>query len=203
MIARMHVAPVFHLSARLGRVSLPDPDLGSLSREEELDHDKVLECLQGLGRNLGLTLLARTPAVFAENDAPAAEDAAFPDAAVRSSFEGLDLVWMRDGEPVACFVIESGFGGWQGVLRLADLVALHPKLKAPLYAVTLPSLKAALTAEAHRPAFALAKKPLAERLRLIEVERLISEVEQMGERVRYLKPEFVEGISEPIAAPQD
>jgi hypothetical protein len=202
MIARMPAAPVFHLSERLGRVSLPDPDLGSLSRAEELDHDTVLECLQGLGRSLGLTLLARSPAAFPDSEAPAA-DAAFPDAAVRRSFEGLDAVWMRDGEPVACFVIESGFGGWQGVLRLADLVALHPKLKAPLYAVTLPALKAALTAEAHRPAFALAKKPVAERLRLIEWDRLRGEVEQMGERVRYLKPEFIEGISEPVTAPGD
>ena len=209
MIARMlpspaSTSPAFLLSTRLGLVSVPDQDSGSLSREEELDRNTVRECLETLGRNLGLALLTRSAAPFeetiqAEDDESAA---GFPDAAVRKSLEGLDAVWLQDGEPIACFVVENGFAGWEGVRRLADLVALHPKLKAPLYAVTLPSLKAGLLAEVHRPALRLPKKPLAECLRLLEWDRLRIEIEQLGERVRYLKPEFVEGISEPIFAPE-
>lgn len=206
MIARMPsapAAPVFVRSDRLGLVSLPDFDLGSLTREEELDRDTVRECLQALGRNLGLTLLARGAEFPAEVPEAAGDpDSAFPDAAVRRSLEGLDVVWLREGEPVACFVVESGFGGWEGVRRLADLVALHPKLKAPLYAVTLQALKQGLLAEAHRPAYGLAKKPLAERLRLLDWEKLRAELDQLGDRVRYLKPEFVEGLSEPVVAPE-
>jgi len=208
MIARMTAAsPVLLLSSRLGLVSVPDLDLGSLSREEELDRNTVRECLQSLGQSMGLTLLARGEA-FPESPAPAsaaeaASEAEFPDAAVRKSLEGLDAVWLQDEEPVACFVVESGFAGWEGVRRLADLVALHPKLKAPLYAVTLASLKSALIAEVQRPALCLPKRPLSERLRLVDWDRLRTEAEQLGERVRYLKPEFVEGISEPVLAPKD
>jgi hypothetical protein len=86
--------------------------------------------------------------------------------------------------------------------RESGLLALHPKLKAPLYAITLPGLKAGLISELHRPAAMAAKKPLAEILRLVEWDRLKTEVEQMGERVRYLKPEFLEGISEPVVPPR-
>jgi hypothetical protein len=210
MIARMPgtVSPALLLSSKLGLVSVPDMDVGSLSREEELDRNRIREWLQALGQNLGLSLLSRSPEIFpAEADEnenadgnPALE---LPDAAVRKSLEGLDAVWLRDGEPVACFVVESGFAGWEGVRRLADLVALYPKLKAPLYAVTLPSLKAGLLAEVHRPALRVPKKPLAECLRLLDWDRLRNEVDQLGDRVRYLKPEFVEGISEPVAAPKD
>jgi hypothetical protein len=213
MIARVPTAPspALLLSAKLGLVSVPDLDLGSLSKEEDLDRNTVRECLHALGHNLGLTLLARKPAAFPEAGAESelrtdsdsyASAPAFPDEAVRQSLEGLDAVWLRDGEPVACFVVESGFAGWEGVRRLADLVALYPKLKAPLYGVTLPSLKTGLLAEVHRPALCLPKKPLAECLRLLDWDRLRTEVDQLGDRVRYLKPEFVEGISEPVTAPK-
>lgn len=209
MIARMtaNASPVLLLSSRLGLVSVPDLDLGSLSREEDLDRNTVRECLQSLGQSMGLTSLARS-AAFPESQSPAETgeeiaDEWFPDAAVRKSLEGLDAVWLEEGEPVACFVVESGFGGWEGIRRLADLVALHPKLKAPLYAVTLASLKPGLLAEVRRPALCLPKKPLTERLRLLDWDRLRTETEQLGERVRYLKPEFVEGISEPVVAPKD
>jgi hypothetical protein len=207
MIARMTAttSPALLLSSRLGLVSVPDLDSGSLSREEELDRNTVRECLQSLGRNMGLTMLVRSAAFAQSPELPENEDAAsaeFPDAAVRKSLEGLDAVWLQDDEPVACFVVENGFAGWDGVRRLADLVALHPKLKAPLYAVTLASLKSALLAEVQRPALSLPKRPLSERLRLLDWDRLRGETEQLGERVRYLKPEFVEGISEPVSAPK-
>jgi hypothetical protein len=209
MIARMPgtASPALLLSSKLGLVSVPDMDLGSLSREEELDRNRIREWLQALGQSLGLTLLAREAEVFPEDRAEAGTGDAnpameLPDAAVRKSLEGLDAVWLREDEPVACFVVESGFAGWEGVRRLADLVALYPKLKAPLYAVTLPSLKSGLLAEVHRPALRVPKKPLAECLRLLDWDRLRVEVEQLGDRVRYLKPEFVEGISEPVFAPK-
>lgn len=209
MIARMPgtASPALLLSSKLGLVSVPDMDVGSLSREEELDRNRIREWLQALGQNLGLSLLSRNAEIFpAERDAGEGEAAGplleLPDAAVRKSLEGLDAVWLRDGEPVACFVVESGFAGWEGVRRLADLLALYPKLKAPLYAVTLPPLKSGLLAEVHRPALRVPKKPLAECLRLLDWDRLRSEVDQLGDRVRYLKPEFVEGISEPVAAPK-
>jgi hypothetical protein len=206
MIARIPQPQPLILSAKLGLVSVPDSDLLSLSEEEALDRNAVRDLLQTLGAGLGMTLLARKDESFPDSsDADGSADsavAAFADPAIRRSLEGLDAVWLRDGEVIACFVAESGSAGWESVRRLADLVALHPKLKAPLYAVTLPALKSGLVAELHRPSLLLPKKPLAESLRLLEWERLKAEVDQLGERVRYLKPEFLEGISEPLVAPK-
>lgn len=222
MIARVPQANALPLvlSAKLGLVAVPDTDLLTLSAEpgphadgeSALDRNTVRELIRALGANLGMTLLARKDQGFPDpadaDESSAAPDAAtlsstlFTDPAVRRSLESLDAVWMREGEPVACFAVESGLAGWESVRRLADLVALHPKLKAPLYAITLPALKAGLTAELHRPALLMPKKPLVETLRLLEWDKLRSEVDQLGERARYLKPEFLEGISEPIVAPK-
>jgi hypothetical protein len=206
MIARVPQPQPLILSAKLGLVSVPDSDLLSLSGEEALDRHAVRDLLQTLGAGLGMTLLARQDEGFPEaSDRDGSDEAAAPafaDPAVRRSLHGLDAVWLRDGEVIACFVSESGSAGWESVRRLADLVALNPKLKAPLYAVTLPALKSGLVAELHRPALLLPKKPLAESLRLLEWDRLRTEVDQLGERVRYLKPEFLEGISEPLVAPK-
>jgi hypothetical protein len=211
MIARVPNANALPLvlSAKLGLVAIPDTDLLSLTheknreknleteREDALDRNAVRELLQDLGANLGMTLLSRKEAGFPDD-----ADTADGDAAVRRSLESLDAVWMREGDVIACFAIESGFAGWESIRRLADLTALHPKLKAPLYAVTLPALKAGLIAELHRPALLAPKKPLAETLRLLEWDKLKSEVDQLGDRARYLKPEFLEGISEPVVAPK-
>lgn len=230
MIARVPQANApLVLSAKLGLVAVPDTDLLAFSdssdtsalflrsgREEDgeaaLDRNSVRELIRVLGANLGMTLLARKDQGFpdpigaedgaAASDAGTLSSALFADPAVRRSLESLDAVWMRDGEPVACFAVETGLAGWESVRRLADLVALHPKLKAPLYAITLPALKAGLTAELHRPALLMPKKPLVETLRLLEWDKLRSEVDQLGERARYLKPEFLEGISEPMVAPK-
>lgn len=200
MIARVPQAnPPLILSARLGLVAVPETDLAAAAAEEPLDRNAVRDLLGGLGTGLGLSTLPRR-AAFPGPDG--AQEADVLDPAVRQSLEGLDAVWLRGEEVVACFVVETGFAGWEGSRRLADLLALHPKLKAPLYAVTLPALKAGLIAELHRPASLAAKKPLAETLRLVEWDRLKTEVDQMGDRVRYLKPEFLEGISEPVVPPR-
>jgi hypothetical protein len=200
MIARVPASgPALVLSAKLGLVSVPDSDLAEAPQAaaEALDRRAVRAALGSLAASLGLVLL-RPAAAFPEAEAggPVAEDPA-----VRRVLEGLDAVWLREGEIVACFAIETGTAGCEGVRRLADLLALHSKLKAPLYAVTTPASRAGLLAELHRPALLAAKKPLVACLRLLEWERLESEVAQLGERLRYLKPEFLEGISEPAAPP--
>lgn len=195
------------LSQRLGLVAVPDRAGKPGAVPELFDRKEARERLAALGRALGLAAMAAPEAAF-----PDSEDAETPppsrgladlDEAVVRTLEGLDLVWLAGEEIVAAFVIETGTPGWEGLRRLSDLLALHPKLKAPLYAVTLPDLESALLAEVHRPLHRLPKKPLSEVLRLLDWDRLRTELEGLGERVRYLKPEFLEGISEPVAAPSE
>jgi hypothetical protein len=196
------------LSSRLGLVSVPEAAevlVGSagagLGDGIGFDREAARECLRSLGAGLGLSILTATAETFPESESAPAPESVDLDAAVRLTLEGLDAVWMDGEDVVAAFVIEPREGGWEGLRRLADLLALHPKLKAPLYAVTVPALQAGIRAEVHRPAYRLLKKPLADQLRLLDWDRLRTEVEQLGERVRYLKPEFLEGISDRLAPP--
>lgn len=215
MIARApQVNGKWALSSRLGRVSVPEATLGGYAPvvggdgvEADLDRRAAQDLLRHLGVGLGLTVLPPTEDTFPDaipSPAPApAVNEADLDPAVSLTLESLDAVWMKDGDMVAAFVIEPRPAGWEGLRRLADLLALNPKLKAPLYAVTTPALYEALRAEVHRPAYRLLKRPLADQLRLLDWDRLKSEVDQLGERVRYLKPEFLEGIADRLAPPAE
>jgi hypothetical protein len=189
------------LSSRLGLVSVPAPGsaLAATEGETGFDRNQASALLENLGRNLGVTPLEAAGSGFPEPEP--AEAGSFPDAAVRKALEALDAVWMAGNEVVAAFVLETGLGRGDGIRRFADLLALHPKLKAPLYAVTLPAGKKALLEEIHRPVYRLLKKDLGESVRLLEWDRLESEVRGLGERVRYLKAEFLEGISEVVDPP--
>lgn len=189
-------------SSRWGKVAVPDLGATTLLGEEEeplFHRGEASEVLEGLGRDLGAGLLpVRMDALLQEAASPTA--VAFPDAAVQRMVESLDVVWTSGSEITAGFVFETGPQAGEGIRRLADLQALHPKWKAPLYVVTDARLRDLLQFQVHRPVHRLLKRPLWESLRLLEWSRLREEVQQLGDRVRYLKPEFLEGISEPFAA---
>jgi hypothetical protein len=182
----------FFASSRLGSVSVPGPVHGS--REAGFSRDDARELLLTLGRQLGLN--AQTPQ-GEWVDSRSLE--LFSDEAVLKAFECLDLVWLDDQGPVAGFVFEPGDGLFEGPRRLADLLALYPKLKTSLYVVTMPSLREKLVEEIHRPIYRLLKKSLGESTRCLVWPQLLSEVTQIGDRARYLKPDFLNGISDVIA----
>lgn len=205
MIARVPVSPTLNLilSSKLGLVSVPDTSASPAASGEAggFSRDEARDFLQGLGRNLGMTVLAAQADVFPEEPIGPESGVSFPDDAVRKTLEGLDAVWMRGDEVVAAFALEAGSGRWEGIRRLADLIALHPKLKAALYVVSMPAFKPGLLAELNRPVYRLLKKPLGEAVRILEWARLETEVRDLGERVRYLKAEFLDGISEVVDPP--
>ncbi|MDQ3002951.1 MAG: hypothetical protein M3Y08_17025 [Fibrobacterota bacterium] len=192
------------LSSKLGLVSVPaagESVTESIRNAPGFDRDEARVLLQALGRNLGMTLLEPKEDVFPEEGSAQEATAAFPDEAIRKTLEALDVVWLKGNEVVAVFAVETGVGAWEGVRRVADLLALHPKSKAALYVVSQPAFKAGMLTEISRPVYRLLKKPLGESVRLLDWTRLESEVGELGERVRYLKPEFLEGISEVVEPP--
>jgi len=184
-------------ASKLGPVTVPASGCGSLSAPA-FDQEAVCNVLANLGADLGLgTVVGGTPT------SPAPEGELFPvtlDEATRKTLIALDMVWTNGTDVVAAFALHEQDGNWSGIRRLADLLALHPKLKASLYVVSVPALREGLLSEIHRPVHRLLKKPLSESVRILDWTRLESEVVQLGERVRYLKPEFLEGISEPATA---
>jgi len=184
-------------ASKLGQVTIPPSPSGSISAPA-FDREAACTLLSNLGADLGLgTVVGGTPT------SPAPEGELFPvtlDEATRKTLIALDMVWTNGTDVVAAFAMHDQDGEWSGVRRLADLLALHPKLKASLYVVSVAALCEGLLSEIHRPVHRLLKKPLSESVRILDWTRLDSEVVQLGERVRYLKPEFLEGISEPATA---
>lgn len=199
MIAESSTTQSRHaVSAKLGRVSIPEfgPSASEFSSEEPAFHrGEVCELLESLGRDLGLQLMAVRMDALLQEPASLEANQSFPDEATRRMVQSLDVVWTQGGEVVAAFVVESGLGLGEGVRRLADLMALHPKWKAPLFLVSDQALHAGLLAELHRPLHRLLKKPLTESVRLLDWSRLHEEVGQLGDRVKYLRPEFLAEIS--------
>jgi hypothetical protein len=197
-IATDSILPTLTRSTRFGLVSLPEPSHSvkpSLNEEIVLDRQEVLELLAALGTNLGMSLLApRTEKVDTDRDMGA--PLLFGDEALDLCLRQFDMVWTQGGEPVAVFSVETGIDLGHGPRGFADLVALAPKWKGALYLISQPNVQADLLGEMHRPIYRLLKKGLPELVRLLTWSRLQSEVTQLGDRVRYLKPEFLEGISE-------
>lgn len=195
------------LSSKLGLVSIPKADAlvhNTDAAEVTFSRQEALTLLQSLGRDLGMTSLKAREDVFPDEGYDGDAALQFTDEAIRKSSEGLDVAWMQGNELVAAFVVENAAGPWSGIRRLADLLALQPKSKCSFYVVSVPSLKTELLAEMHRPIYRLLKKSMPEVVRILDWPRLQMEVVQLGERVRYLKPEFLDGISEvsqlPVAA---
>jgi len=184
-------------ASKLGQVTVPaSSTVGDL--EPAFDRQAACSLLANLGADLGLgTVVGGTPT------SPAPEGELFPvtlDEATRKTLVALDMVWTNGTDVVAAFALHDQDGNWSGIRRLADLLALHPKMKASLYVVSVAELREGLLSEIHRPVHRLLKKPLSESVRILDWTRLESEVVQLGERVRYLKPEFLEGISDPATA---
>ena len=50
--------------------------------------------------------------------------------------------------------------------------------------------------EINRPTFARLKPPLPKICRFIPYSELLKEIEQIGSRIRYMKPEFISEIAE-------
>ncbi|MBK9578504.1 MAG: hypothetical protein IPK50_11500 [Fibrobacterota bacterium] len=187
------------LSAKYGRVSVPEfgPSASEFSLEEPSFHrGEACELLETLGRDLGMSLLPVRMDAMLQEGVSVEATLSFPDEATRKTAESLDVVWIQGTEVVAAFVVEAGPDLGEGVRRLADLLALHPKWKAPLFVVSEPALRAGLGAEFHRPIHRLLKKPMTESVRILDWARLQHEVLELGERVRYLRAEFLAGISE-------
>ncbi len=191
------------LSSRLGLVSIPpEPAREAASAPAALfEREEAIDALRRLGNDLGMSCLEPKAESFPEAESGDAAGVEFADEAIRKAYEALDVVWIRGGEMVAAFVVENASGPWSGVRRLADALALNPKSKCAYYVLSVPELKLGLLKEMHRPVYRLLKKPLPEIARILDWTRLQEELAQLGERVRYLKPEFLEGISEASELP--
>jgi predicted RNA-binding protein len=85
----------------------------------------------------------------------------------------IDVLWLREDEVVAAFEVESTTSVFSGLLRLSDLLVLHPNAKIPLYIVAPRNRRELVARQIGRPTFSRGlKNPLPKNCGYISFEKL-------------------------------
>ncbi len=83
---------------------------------------------------------------------------------------------------------------------MSDLIAMQPNLNIPLFMVAPDDRRQKVFAEVNRPTFARLSPPLVDLCRYIFFSTLRDYLAQVTPFVRYLKPDFLDELSEPCSA---
>lgn len=170
---------------------------------EQGEHERIQRLLLELGSSMGLD------AWVARNDRGRFQNmprlrTQLPqqfDPVSNRTIELIDVLWLEGSAIVCAFEVEHTSSIYSGLLRMSDLLAMQPNLSIRLYLVAPDERREAVKRELNRPTFARARKPLSSVCKFIPYSRLRSEVEQLGERTKFLNPLFVDSIAEDLTEP--
>jgi hypothetical protein len=118
------------------------------------------------------------------------------DDATNRTVELIDVLWLQGEAIIAAFEVEHTTLIYSGLLRMADLVAMQPNIRINLYLVAPDERREKVIEEINRPTFSRAPLRLPKICKFIPYSELKKEVDQLGYRVKYLKPDFIDGIAE-------
>jgi len=108
----------------------------------------------------------------------------------------IDVLWLKKNSIEAAFEIESTTHIYSGLLRMSDLIAMQPNLNMSLYLVAPDSKRDKVMMEINRPTFSKMNQPLSEICRFIAFSKIRDELTKVKPFIKYLKPEYLEEISE-------
>jgi hypothetical protein len=198
------------LKAAIGAVTVPDSDdtevdaVTAVAAKEPTAHTEIQWRLLRLGNDMGLDVwVARNDRNREWNGHPFSDikrlRSELPrqfDEATNRTIELIDVLWLSGNAIVAAFEIESTTSIYSGLLRMSDLIAMQPNLNIPLYLVAPDDRRQKVFAEVNRPTFSRLAPPLVDVCRYIAFSALREYLAQIGSIVRYLKPEFLDEVSE-------
>lgn len=118
------------------------------------------------------------------------------DEATNKTIEKIDVLWLQGDAIIAAFEIEHTTSIYSGLLRMADLISMQPNIKINLHIVAPDERRDKVFEEVNRPVFAKLKPPLPKICKFIPYSELKKQMENVKNYTRYLKPEFIEEISE-------
>ena len=198
------------LAAKIGSVTVPDvdevakPQTAQAVTADTKAHTEIQWLLLKLGSDMGLDVWVAT------NDRGRAcngqKFASIPrlrselplqfDEATNRTIELIDVLWLKGNAILAAFEIESTTSIYSGLLRMSDLIAMQPNLNIPLYLVAPDERREKVISEINRPTFCRLNPPMREMCRFIPFSTLREQTAQVAPIVRYLKPQYVEELSE-------
>lgn len=124
------------------------------------------------------------------------------DAATNRTIELIDVLWLRENAIIAAFEIEHTSAVYSGLLRMADLVSMHPNIHIRLYIVAPDERRNKVFSEINRPAFTHLKPPLNKICKFIPYRALKTKVAQVHDVLTYLQPEFINDFAESFETPK-
>jgi predicted RNA-binding protein len=197
------------LQAEIGPVTVPDTemipeDAPDGAAGEPTEHTTVQHLLLKLGRDMGFGVWVARNDRTREVDGKTLSQliklrAALPlqfDEATNRTIEYIDVLWLKGNAIVAAFEVESTTSIYSGLLRMSDLIAMQPNLNIPLYLVAPDERRDKVFTEVNRPTFSRLSPPLVDVCRYISFSTLKEQVKAVAPFVRYLKPAFLEELSE-------
>jgi predicted RNA-binding protein len=122
------------------------------------------------------------------------------DEATNRTIELIDVLWLQADAITAAFEVEHTSAIYSGLLRMSDLVSMQPNIRLNLFLVAPDDRRDKVVSEINRPTFAKIKPPLPKLCKFIPYSRLKEEIERIGDKVKYMKPEFLELIAESCEA---
>ena len=199
------------LAAKLGPVTVPEteefaPEVAAGSKEPR-EHTEIQWILLKLGSDMGFDVwVARNDRgrelngkKFSELPRLKSELPLQFDEATNRTIELIDVLWLKGNSIVAAFEIESTTSIYSGLLRMSDLTAMQPNLNIPLYLVAPQERRDKVFTEINRPTFSRMEPSLSEVCRFISFSELRRKIQEIAAYTRFLKPEFLEEISESCA----
>jgi hypothetical protein len=121
------------------------------------------------------------------------------DPVTNQTIERIDVLWLDRNAIVAAFEIESTTSVYSGLLRMSDLLSRQPNISVPLFLVAPEERRSKVIREVNRPTFERMDPPLVDVCRYISFDVFREALERVREHVRYLKPEWLQAISESCA----
>jgi hypothetical protein len=121
------------------------------------------------------------------------------DPVTNQTIELIDVLWLDGNAIVAAFEIESTTSIYSGLLRMSDLVARQPNISVPLFLVAPDERREKVIQQVNRPTFERMKPPLVEVCRYISFEGLREALTAAHDYVSFLKPAWLQTVSESCA----
>jgi predicted RNA-binding protein len=198
------------LDTQIGSVTVPEADESEAmeqqtgSTKEVTEHTEIQYQLLKLGSEMGFSVwVARNDRNRLYNGKRLSElfrlKENLPlqfDEATTKTIEYIDALWLKGNAIVAAFEVESTTSIYSGLLRMSDLIAMQPNLSIPLYLVAPDERRDKVFVEVNRPTFSRLSPPLVDVCRFISFSTLKKRLNEVGAFLRYLKPEFLEELSE-------
>jgi hypothetical protein len=124
------------------------------------------------------------------------------DPVTNRTIELIDLLWLDGNAIVAAFEIESTTSIYSGLLRMSDLLARQPNISVPLFLVAPEDRREDVIRQVNRPTFERMNPPLVDVCRYIPFEGLREALTAAQDYVSFLKPTWLQNVSE-SCAPED